>query len=119
MNITPEMMYWLTRCDDVRCLGLFLAIVSPIALCMFAAMAWDFGCKPTVKWIVGIVLSVLSLIGIVLATFVPTTKELAAIYIVPKIANSETVKDLGEGIVTLSREWIEELRPEKMKGGAK
>ena len=119
MNITPEMMYWMTRCDDVRCLGLLLAIASPIALCLFEAMAFYVGYKPTVKWIAGIVLSVLSLIGIVFATFVPTTREMAAIYVVPKIANSQTVKDLGEGVVTLAREWVEELRPAKMKGGAK
>ena len=47
------------------------------------------------------------------------SKGLAAIYVIPKIANSQTVNDLGEGVVTLAREWIEELRPAKKEGGAK
>ena len=57
--------------------------------------------------------------SIAICVFVPTTREMAAIYVVPKIANSETVKDLGEGIVTLAREWIQELRPNKQNGGQK
>lgn len=118
MSITPEMMYLLTRCDDIRFLGLILSTIGPIVLVLFCGMSWDCDFKPFVRWLVGSVLFVLFLLGVVLAVFVPSTKEMAAIYVVPKIANSQTVKDLGEGVVTLAREWLEELRPAK-KGGAR
>ena len=118
MNITPEMMYWLTRCDSIQFLGTALLFAAPVSIVLFFGMAFDLGFKPLVKWLVGSVLFVLSLLGVVLTVFVPSTKEMAAIYVVPKIANSQTVKDLGEGVVTLAREWLEELRPAK-EGGAK
>lgn len=31
--------------------------------------------------------------------------------VIPRVANSESVKDIGDGIVTLAKEWIEELKP--------
>ena len=118
MNITPEMMYWMTRCYYIRFLGIVLSFAAPVSLMLFLAMAFDLGLKPLVKWLFSTVLSVLIFLGVFLAVFVPSTKEMAAIYVVPKIANSQTVKDLGEGVVTLAREWLEELRPAK-EGGAK
>ena len=117
MNITPEMMYWLTRCDSICIAGFFLAVASGIGFVIsFFAILDEVG---------GLLVRVFCLFSFVaffacIATcvFVPSTREMAAIYVVPKIANSQTVKDLGEGVVTLAREWLEELRQTK-KGGAK
>jgi hypothetical protein len=54
------------------------------------------------------------------AVFVPSTKQAATIYVLPKIVNSEQVETLTqEGaetlkkIKTISDEWLDELRPEK------
>lgn len=120
MNITPEMMYWLTRCDNIVIASVILAVA--------------FGSLFAVSIILGIIIDkedagpcyvicplafVIGMIFVSAAVFVPSTKEMAAIYVIPKIANSQTVKDLGEGVVTLAREWIEELRPAMKKGGAK
>lgn len=52
------------------------------------------------------------------ASFVPTTKEMAAIMVVPRIANSQSVSDVAEGIVELAKAWMVELRPAK-EGDAK
>lgn len=50
------------------------------------------------------------------ASFVPSTKEMAAIIVIPRIANSQTVKEIGTSVVDLAKEWIEELHPPKREG---
>lgn len=52
-------------------------------------------------------------IAILLRVFTPTKEEMAAIIVIPKIANSETVSEIGDGMKTLAAEWLEELRPNK------
>ena len=59
-------------------------------------------------------------------TFVPSTKQMAAILVVPKIANSEKLQTSGNKLYELAVDWIDELRPRhkhaeampKMPGGA-
>ena len=53
------------------------------------------------------------LLCISLIVFVPTTKEMAAILIVPKIANSEKVQQAGNRLYELAVEWMGELRPQQ------
>ena len=57
-------------------------------------------CSIVLKAIVGLSLSL-----------IPTTKEMCAIIVIPKIANSESVQEIGSGIVDLAREWLNEIRP--------
>ena len=119
MNITPEMMYWLTRCDNIVIASAILAVAFGIlfAITMIAIMA-DEDQRAFVR-VVCALSFVFGLLAMSSCILVPSTKEMAAIYVIPKIAISQTVKDLGEGAVTLAREWIEELRPAKQEGGAK
>ena len=114
------MMYWLTRCDSICKAGAIFSILFGIG--SVYSTIFLFVEIESVKFfnkIICVFFLLLFLISAATCVFVPTTREMAAIYVVPKIANSETVKDLGEGIVTLAREWIQELRPNKTKGGAK
>ncbi|MBP5784489.1 MAG: hypothetical protein J6W16_02760 [Methanobrevibacter sp.] len=43
--------------------------------------------------------------------FIPTTKEMAAIYIIPKIMNNENLNNIGNEMLNLANEWIKELHP--------
>ena len=47
-------------------------------------------------------------------TMLPTTKEMAAIYVIPKIANNENVQEIGSEMITLAKEWLKELHPTNM-----
>lgn len=40
-------------------------------------------------------------------------------FVIPRIANSQTVKELGEPIVGLAKEWCEELNPKIREGEKK
>ncbi len=46
-------------------------------------------------------------------TFIPSTKQMAAIMIVPKIVNNEKVQTIGNKVYDLAVEWMEELKPNK------
>ena len=120
MNLTPEMMYWLTRCDNICTAATILSVLFGIGAVMLKL--FFFVETESVEFfhkILCVIAILLFFISAATCVFVPTTKEMAAIYVVPKIANSETVKDLGDGVVTLAREWIQELRPNKQNGGAR
>ena len=43
----------------------------------------------------------------------PTAKEFAAMIVVPRVANSESLQDIGTGIVGLAKAWLEELKTSK------
>lgn len=127
--ITPFKMYLITMLNDVDMIcGLALAFSIIITLAgiiiAFATSGYDAETKEDAEdeilWRVHVFakkvartamyfLAATSLVGIL----TPTTKEMAAIIVVPKIANSETVAELGDGIKTLAVEWMEELRPKK------
>ena len=48
---------------------------------------------------------------IILSISVPTTKQMAAIIIVPKVVNNEQVQEIPNKILDLATEWLEELKP--------
>lgn len=122
MNITPSTIYWLTRLDYIC--GFFIAatIILPLVLLflLFIAFVAKMECEDdsfqkcsqfTRKC------SVALLIAIAGAILTPNTKEVAAMIVIPKIANSETVQGLGKGIVELAHEWIRELKPNAEREG--
>jgi len=54
-----------------------------------------------------------------IVSLLPSTKEMAIIYVVPKIINDESVAKIPGKLVQLSSEWLEELRPVNIKGAIK
>lgn len=41
----------------------------------------------------------------------PTSKEMAAIVVIPKIANSQPLSDIAASVVDLANAWLKELKP--------
>ena len=136
--ITGCQLYWLTRCDEIKALlepgfgwGLFW-FVSTVALLIstIAGTATEgspedsadydiFRIATAAKRIskpVCIVFSAFILLGATISALIPTTKEMAAIVVIPKVANSQPVQDIGQGIVDLAKDWMIELSTKKVKG---
>ena len=128
--ITTAQMYWLTRLTPlghgVGCIISLLALLS-IGLPILGLMLQDpcevnnerrrFGRK-MVK--ASPFVAALAVILLIANCLLPTTKEMAAILIIPRVANSEKVQTVGNHLYDLACEWMEELRPAKGKeGGAK
>lgn len=95
--ITPSSIYWLTRCDAIRELTIPLGVISAV-LATFGLVGFMVS-KSTEGDIVNpfgrrfyktvLTLFISALLG---GTFIPTTKEMAAIIVIPRIANSESVQ---------------------------
>jgi len=142
--VTGSQIYWLTRCDWIRgilgwsegwvILFIVLLIISGIfyAIQTFGGNSCSidvFGgysdaemaetkrsMRKTAYFTGGSALLILicCTFGELAAAFIPTTKEMAAIVVVPRVANSQSVQDLGSGIVNLAKEWMAELHPDKL-----
>ena len=118
--ITPSTIYWLTRCDAIKDLIVFLVLVSLlfnfIGLVGFVASEMSGGeiANPFGRRFYKTVIAMLSA-TLLAITFLPTTKEMAAIIVVPRIANSESIQQLGDGIVNLTQDWMRNLAPKKVE----
>lgn len=118
MNITAMQMYWLVMLDNI--IGFFIAILLLCAVFFVLGFPMldaldkeDLFFSITKKLLVIVAVSFLAL------TFVPSTKQMAAIMIVPKIVNSEKVQTIGNKVYDLAVEWMEELKPNKKKSEVK
>jgi hypothetical protein len=111
-------LYLITRLDTVKTcsvIGTLLLLATLAVLGLFCLDKKDkhsevgTGTKRLVKQVAaGFAICLMG------AVLVPTTKEMAAILILPKIANNETVQDLGMDLVDLSKAWLKELHPDNV-----
>ena len=120
--VTEEMVYWITRLDEVkevlRVLNLLFVIfgITSVGFTLFIGLIRD---DDPWRFPRGVAMgSILLVLGVLFAignAFVPTTKEYAAIKVIPMVANNEDIKELGSEIPKLAREWVDELRPKGEK----
>ena len=126
--ITPEQMYCLTRLDRISC----TIITCTVLLCIAYGIGLMFGlvryfdnfhygpndkdlkeAKLILRFIAKY--SFVPIAGIAMSCLIPTTREMAAILVVPRIANSEKVQQAGNKLYDLAVEWMDELKPNKNK----
>jgi len=113
MTITPAAMYWITRLDSVA--GLMCFVLFACALgAGITAIQWgtnepiDEEQEPYKKWFKRETIT--AIIAALILTFVPSSKEMAMIYVVPHITESQVIKqdipevyDLG---VKALKDWL-------------
>lgn len=113
MEVSAWTIYWITRCDAICLVATILVRASAVIALFWIPACIDLNCKPKTIAVGGIMHVSMFLLSLGVAVFVPSTKQAAAILVIPKIANSQEVKDIGTGIVELAKEWIVELKPNK------
>jgi len=129
--ITTSQMYWITRLDGIvtllAILASFLCVASVI---MFVSERCD--CHAVKQWSwdtnesiaarrkfgsrmckASLMMSPVGILLYILFVMIPTEKQMAAILIVPRIANSEKVRQAGNKLYDLAVEWMDELKPNK------
>ena len=125
--ITPMQMYWLTRLSPlgngltvITILLIILAVVFLIVGCfMQDDICTDYTHEIGKKLIrISPFSAVMVVVLLLVNCLLPTTREMAAILIVPRIANSEKVQTVGNHLYDLAVEWMEELRPANKKNGS-
>lgn len=105
MTITPFEMYLLTRLDALGFSFFMFGVIGTLAV-----VATGVNIKRWAFWFLPIPIGFL-----LLSVLTPTTKQAAAIIMVPAIVNNEEVQKLPDNILRLANEWLEELGPGKEK----
>lgn len=107
--ITTTQMYWIAILDNITVMTTILTVVfllGSIAAFCYACAKEDHGWLP--------ILSLIALLAtLAISAFTPSTKQMAAILVIPKIANGEKVQTVGNKIYELAVEWMDELRPRR------
>lgn len=106
-------MYFLVKLTTIVVAAWVIAVISGFFLVASLVYMADTGDRDpeltdVVKW-----LMVTFLTAFAMVILVPTTKQMAAIIVVPKIVNSERVQNVGNKIYDLAVEWMDELHPKK------
>lgn len=129
--ITSSFMYWITRLDSICCtIGVFSAIAMAAAIVMAIPLGMEYftwanssseyrddindtaipKLRRMVLWF-----SIIGSILLLALAFIPTTKEAAAIIVVPKIANSESVAEVSTAVKDAAVKWLKETAAEVEK----
>ena len=122
MTISHTMMYWFTRLDGINAILSIAGVLITFALLVLIVVYFAETVNATYdqedvkefnvmkKWIKGLLLPwIFVLLGVL---FIPTSKELAMIYVVPSITESQVIKqDLPEiydlGVKSL-KNWLKD-----------
>lgn len=115
MEVTPMMIYLIGIADHVRDFSvLFLFIFTGIFLVFLIRYLVD-GDKIPYLGTLAFLTGLLSLILV----FTPSSKTLAAMYVIPAVVNNEQIQNIGknglESLELLTKQWVDELRGEKSK----
>jgi hypothetical protein len=119
MEITALQLYWIIKLDTFSDLGIGFSVVFGITtfICIAATIACSIDpdlknvlptWKKFSKYSIPLFIFFLSM-----GTFLPTTKEMAVLIVLPKIINNEKVQEIPNKVLDLGLEWLEELKPTK------
>ncbi len=113
-------MYWLCRLDGIVEGTQICVVLSVIALIvcglfwlMGKSMDEDFATHLILPIKISIIAAIIGGLG---ALFIPTTKQMAAIIVVPKIVNNEKAQEIPETLLDLYNEWTKAKLEEIKKG---
>ena len=110
--ITTTQMYWLVTMDSIVHASAIIAIALGVMAFLTIPMVLDDDLPKRTPSAIALAAVAFALV----AAFVPTTRQMAAIVMVPKIANNEKVQAAGNKLYDLAVEWMDELRPRKKAG---
>ena len=118
--ITPMQMYWLLKLDDIRVLcGFSVGIIAAVMAFSLLTYLNEEENSIKKKATVGFIYSIFGLcLSISALTFLPSTKQMAGIYVVPAIANNEKVQNIGNKTLDISNQLLD-LTKEYFEGKAK
>lgn len=118
MEISPWLVYWLMQLDSICDFVEFIAIIGSILLIGLivirtackAAPEYDDGAKAFYNATTNLCKfsCVIIPIFVLLNVFIPNTKTVAAMILIPPIVNNEQVQQIPDDILTFVRSVIKE-----------
>lgn len=122
--ITSWDIYWLTRLDNICVFLGVLWVLSLVAvgvalfIGIFGLIEDDDEIKSGIKQVLRYFVPIAIILSIP-AIFLPSTKEYAAIWLIPKVINNEQVQKVPEQALKLLNlkveQWIADMTTEKKK----
>lgn len=128
MNITMSEIYWLTRLDEFSILFsvlFFTLVIIAIANVIGGLIAMDDAREDKFhnridkirddesrmchRFSRAMKIGIAAFVVGMLNSFIPSTKQMAAIIVIPKIANSEIAAEMGDAtkeMIELARDWM-------------
>lgn len=106
-------IYWITRLDELKELFTVVSVIGLVSP-FFFYMASDILYIGFPRRLAKRIFFGAAILAVV-TSLTPSSKDVAAIYIIPRVANSETVNQLGDEALGLVREWMNELKPGEEK----
>ena len=115
MDITGFQIYLMTRLDGLKVSITIAGAAVAILSLFFFYLSIDDKEHKIESWLMkvsicGLVVSVLLAFGNIM---IPTTKEAAAIVVLPRVVNSSEVKKTCGELYSLAMGWIDYLKPPK------
>lgn len=105
--MTTWQMYWLVKLDDIGSFCTVIAVLGGV-LCSVGWVfrsVFDREAPDAVKRLLRIVTGPV-ILAMLLAVLLPSTKQLAAIILVPKLVNSEMIQHDVPQVYDLAVEWM-------------
>lgn len=110
--ITTEMVYWIITLDKiVGALAVVAGLLLLVLIAYASATLADGENLHPVSFPLFCFVELILILGVV---FTPTTKQAAAMYIIPKLANNERIQEIGdktlgngEKLLELTQKYIE------------
>lgn len=110
--ISAWQMYWLLKLDAIGCTFFIFGVLGMLAMVVIAPMLLADGCISVKKAILSFVLFFFVFFVGVLC---PSTKEMAAIVMIPAIVNNKDVQEIGiktmgigKSLLDLTEQYIRE-----------
>ena len=127
MKISGKTIYWTVICDKIRimleCAIPFLCIALFISFCLWLGPVLhtkkpcgEF-CFLNLNTTIPSFLVLTAAVGLAVCwvglAFIPSTKDLAAIFVIPLIAENEKLSEIPSELADLAIQWIKEIKPKK------
>jgi hypothetical protein len=119
--ITESTIYWITRLNSILAIlgvaGSLLVIAGAIlTVCWHANWYRDGDREIFRKRVKHPMLPIIAGFCMLISmAFVPTTKQMCIIKVLPMIVNNEQVQQLPNKVVELANDWLDELKPDHKK----
>lgn len=101
--ISPWALYWILQLDTIGMASSFIAFMGLFAV----PFVWGFSIfevRNFLAYLASSVLTVVWVIAVMAAVFLPSTKNMAAIIVVPAIVNNATVQNEASEIYQLAKQ---------------
>lgn len=111
MELTTTQMYWLVMLDSITSGIVAILIISWLFFLLIGIPMVIVTEEKKLFFKLAKTFLIIVAASILCLMFIPSTKQMAAILIVPRLANCEKVQTIGNKVYDLAVEWMEELKP--------